>query len=105
MSTYDERLAAFQRFDAKNPHVYRMFERFAFEAYRAGCTRLSTRLIIERMRWETKMKTTGDKYKLDNSHARFMRERLVRENPEFAGFFETRQSADWPDYDFKETLF
>ena len=51
--------AKFNTFHAANPHVYRLFMRFAYELMKAGHKKLSSKLIIERIRWEAAISTTG----------------------------------------------
>lgn len=51
--------ANFDRFHAANPHVYRLFARYAYELLKAGHTRLSSKLIVNRIRWEQDITTTG----------------------------------------------
>jgi hypothetical protein len=58
----------FLEFDAANPHVWELFERFAFEAIEAGHETLSASLICERIRWETTVVTTDTEFKLNNNH-------------------------------------
>ena len=40
-----------KHFHVKNPEVYELFKRFAFEAINKGHLRLSSEMIINRIRW------------------------------------------------------
>ena len=104
-STYDERLAAFQKFDAANPGIYLEFVRFTREIKATGRDHYSPRAIAHRVRYETDLRVVGEDFKLNNNHVLFLREKLEREHPELKGFLRSRQSEDWPDYEWKETLF
>jgi hypothetical protein len=86
--TIEER---FRAFHAARPDVYALFKRFAFELRRAGRGRYGAKSIMERIRWH--LATSGpdaEGFKLNNiMTSRYVR-LLIREHPEFDGFFETR---------------
>jgi hypothetical protein len=82
----------FATFHTANPHVYTLFKRFAFEAIEAGRTKLSSQLIIERIRWEASVVTKRtDGYKINDHYKPFYSRMFMSEYPEFSGFFETRE--------------
>jgi len=93
MSTTRESM--FQRwvtFHTQNPTFYAMFLRFSREALGAGRKNLSVNLIFERIRWETTIATvSGDGYKLNNDYRALYARKLMKDYPEFAGFFRTRE--------------
>ena len=51
----------FIKFNRDNPHVFDLYEKFAFELINKGYKRLGSKMIIERIRWETMIKTTSDR--------------------------------------------
>ncbi len=51
--------AKFRTFHTDNPHVYDLFKRFADEAIKAGMKRISSKFIVNRIRWEAAITTTG----------------------------------------------
>ena len=55
-----------KHFHVKNPEVYELFKRFAFEAINKGHLRLSSEMIINRIRWETSVVTSDKDYKINN---------------------------------------
>ena len=75
----------------ENPHVYVLFEHFTKEAIRNGHTRLSAWLIINRVRWETSIVTTGDDFKIGNDFIAFYSRHFMELNPAYKGFFQTKQ--------------
>jgi hypothetical protein len=81
-------------YHAENPHVYEMFRRFTLEAIQNGRKTLSAWLIINRMRWETMILTTGDSYKLDNGHIAYYARMFMDEFPIYDGFFKTKRLKD-----------
>ena len=75
----------------KNPHVYQMFERFAFEAIRKGHEHLSAWLIVNRIRWESTVVTKGEDFKVSNDFIAYYARLFHALNPEHAGFFKTHK--------------
>ena len=78
-------------FHEKNPEVWKHFERFTFEAIRAGRPRFSHWAVMQRVRWETVIVTKGDDYKINNNliahYARF----FIQCYPQHDGFFALRR--------------
>jgi len=77
----------FIEFHAKNPNVYEQFKDFAFQAIAVGRRALSSKLIIERIRWETTISTTDDQFKVSNNHTADYARLFTRDFPEHKGFF------------------
>ena len=83
----------FEAFDAANPRVYDLFERFALEAIRRGKRKLGGRLIIERIRWEYAISTDSDDgFKINGNHAPFYVRKFIRQYPGYRSMFELRAS-------------
>lgn len=80
----------FQNFDLENPQVYKLFKRFALDFIKRGHKRLGSKMIIERIRYETMIRTTGDKYKINNNYTCHYARKFERENPLFIGYFRTK---------------
>lgn len=84
-------LESFEKFHVENPHVYELFKKFAKQALDAGRQTLSGSLIMERIRWETVIQTTGDQFKLNNNHCAFYARKFHEDHPQFGEVFVTRQ--------------
>lgn len=80
----------FLRFHSANPHVYSLFDRFAWEAIKAGREVLSASLIFERIRWETTVLTSDTDFKLNNNHRAYYARLWMNRNPEIEVIFRTR---------------
>lgn len=88
----------FLAFHAANPGVYGLFKRFAAEAIRAGVKRLSSKLLIERIRWECAITTTGSgwsvtagkPFKIDNRFTCHYARLFMNEYPKAGAMFEIR---------------
>ena len=86
----DEAEQAFWVFHRKNPHVYRLFDRFTSEAIRAGRSHFGARMVWERMRWYTQVETEGDPYKLNDHLTPYYARLWMRNHPSHEGLFELR---------------
>lgn len=83
--------ARFNNFHAANPHVYELFKRFAFEAIKLGARRISAKFILERVRWESMIKTRGAHgFKLNNDFTSRYARLFIAEYPTHSDIFETR---------------
>jgi hypothetical protein len=88
---YDQHKADFLTFHRNNPHIWKLLIRFARQATRAGLSKLSIALLIERVRWEVYVVTRStDGYKINNNFGAFYARKLNRLD-EFAGMFEIRK--------------
>jgi hypothetical protein len=75
----------------ENPHVYRLFEHFTRQAIGKGHRNLSAWLIVNRIRWETSIETTGDDFKISNDYVALYARLFMAKNPEYEGFFRTKR--------------
>jgi hypothetical protein len=87
-------LAAFNKFHAENPDVFRLFVRFTREAIAAGHKRYSAHAILHRIRWHTSVETRGDAFKINDHFAPMYSRLFMREFPQHDGVFETRDPSD-----------
>lgn len=88
-----EQLAAFRRFHEDNPHVYRLFCRFALEAA-ARRRRFSARTVLHRLRWYTAIETDDPAgFKVNNNWSPFYARLFARDYPQHAGLFARRAAV------------
>jgi hypothetical protein len=89
----------FEAFHTANPHIYGLFKKFAYEAFVAGARKISSKLIIERIRWETTVTTTGagwhvagkKKFLIDNRFTAHYARLFIADFPKLASRFELRE--------------
>ena len=74
----------------ENPEFYSMFKKFTFQAIRKGHRKLSAWLIVNRIRWETMIVTTGDEYKISNDYIALYARLFMYQYPDYKGFFNTK---------------
>ena len=84
----------FEKFHRQNPHVYVLFNKFAYRMIYAGLKNGSARLIIERIRWETAVETISDQpVKINNNYTPRYARLWMNDNPSFPDYFRTRALA------------
>lgn len=86
--TWEER---FNKFDAANPHIYQLFERYALQLVRAGRDRFSARTVVERIRWDALTSTNGSAFKFNENFTAYYGRKFMRLHPECEGMIETRR--------------
>lgn len=83
---------SFEEWLSRHGDVYRRFVQLAREAKRRGRTRWSTKAMIEVYRWECEGDTDPvDGFKLSDHYSSRLARKIMDDNPDLAGFFETRK--------------
>lgn len=89
--------ARFWRYHADNPQVYALFDKFTRYAIKHGRTRLSAKMLFERIRWETTFAAQGgDGFKINNNMSAYYARLWIRNNPRHSDFFATRELRAGP---------
>jgi hypothetical protein len=86
----EKKLAKFKAYHLENPHVYQEFLKLAFKMKETGRTKYSAETIINVMRWNMDLKTTGKPFKISNDYRSIYARLLVYNHPEFIGFFDMK---------------
>lgn len=86
--TLAERFAEFHRV---NPHVADALEVLA-EQWLARHRKVGMKALVERLRWESGIRTEGDLWRINNSHVAFYARLLIDRRPEWADCIETRRA-------------
>lgn len=87
---WDRRAAAF---DEENPIIYETLRGLALKAVRHGRRRLGIGQLWEILRWEMSLRTTESQPKLNNNYRAYYSRKLMANEPELAGIFQTRGGA------------
>lgn len=96
MSEYEQKKRDWWEWHKKNPHVWELFERFAMEAVRKGRKKISHWLIINRIRWETSIITTGHDFKISNDHIAFYARLWIALHPDYKDLFNVKKMKGEP---------
>lgn len=81
----------FEQYDAQNPAVWEMFQRFTFAVIRSGHRRFSADSILHRIRWETTVAAKNSRFKVNNNFSADYARKFMRQFPEHNHFFEIRK--------------
>jgi hypothetical protein len=80
----------FERYDRSNPHIWKAFVKYAKQAKDKGFKNYSANGIFEIIRWHTNLEG-NDNYKVSNNYRPDYARKMMREFPEFEGFFRVKQ--------------
>ena|ERR1039458_3336041 len=84
--------AFFDKYHAKNPHVYLMFIKYAREVKAAGHNKFSIWAVANRVRWHYNFEVRGTyKYKISNDLLSRYSRRIMENEPDLVGFFNTKK--------------
>ena len=81
----------FNKFNSKNPHIYKSFEEQAFRAIKKGRTKISSDLIINYIRWEQFIESSDEHFKINNSYSAYIARFFIQQNPEYKDLFNFRK--------------
>ncbi len=87
--------AAFAKFHKDNPRVYQMFTEQVLRAVRRKRLRVSSKAIINWIRWEVSLdiKST-DGYKVNDAFTAHYARQFIKDYPEYTDMFEFRELRD-----------
>ena len=89
---FDDQESRFQKYQEENPHVYAAFKRFTLELVAAGRTRIGGRVIVERLRWESMVRSNTGQWKLNDHWTPFFVRLFIKEHPQHEGLFSLRKA-------------
>lgn len=89
--TLEQRKTEWWAWHKSNPDVWRYFEKFSLEAVNKGRTKISHWLIINRIRWEVAIVTTGKDFKISNDYIAFYARLWKARYPQYAELFTIKK--------------
>jgi hypothetical protein len=94
--SFVKRQAQFDKWHEDNPGIWEYFQQFSFEAMRHGHKKISHWLIINRIRWEVFIVTTGKDFKISNNLIAFYARLWQKTYPQHKTLFNTKQMFGEP---------
>lgn len=86
-------LKSFEEFDVNNPHIYEAFEKYTLELIGSGHKHSSAWLVVNRMRWDSAIKTESNlDYKIPNDFIGIYARRFHKQHPKHADFFKVKKT-------------
>lgn len=101
VKSFDERKRDWWEWHKANPMVWKYFERFSMEAVGKGRRKISHWLIINRIRWEVNIVTTGEDFKISNDYIAFYARLWKARHPAHKDLFNIKRMIG--EYDDGET--
>jgi hypothetical protein len=89
--TFSEKKEAWWEWHNANPAVWDYFEKFSLDAVRRGTKKISHWLIINRIRWEVYIVTTGKDFKISNDFIAFYARLWKLRYPQHRELFNTKR--------------
>jgi hypothetical protein len=102
LTSYEQKRREWWAWHKANPAVWEQFERFSLEAVRRGRSKISHWLIVNRIRWETSIVTTGVDFKISNDHIAFYARLWRVKYPEHGNLFQIKRMKGEPAAPFFE---
>ena len=100
--TFSEKKEAWWEWHSNNPAVWYYFEKFAFDAVNRGTKKISHWLIVNRIRWEVFIVTTGSDFKISNDFIAFYARLWRIKYPQHKELFNTKRMHG--EYDIQEYI-
>ena len=94
--SFEQRKKDWWEWHKANPQVWQYFERFSLEAVSKGRKKISHWLIINRIRWEVNIVTTGDDFKISNDYIAFYARLWKALYPQHKDLFTTKRMIGEP---------
>lgn len=94
--TFQERKKEWWAWHKQNPLVWEYFEQFSLEAVARGRTQVSHWLIVNRIRWEISIITTGEDFKINNNYIAFYARYWNAMHPEHKNLFNIKKMTGEP---------
>jgi len=94
--SFAKRQARFDEWHKNNPGLWDYFQQFSFEAIQHGHKKISHWLIINRIRWEVFIVTTGKDFKISNDFIAFYARLWKKTHPQYKGLFNTKRMIGEP---------
>lgn len=99
---------AFTEFHSRNPEVYKRFKEIVWLLVNKGKQKLSSKLIINFIRWELYVETTDDScpYRINDAYTAHYVRLFIKEFPEMEKYFELRalRSTEGSDFAIQREL-
>jgi hypothetical protein len=83
-------LEKFKRFHLENPGIYKEFRFKAYQIKATNRKKYSGWTIINSIRWDHDVSSTGDVFKINNDFIALYVRLLIYHDPSFSNFFELR---------------
>lgn len=81
----------FNKFHNNNPHIFKAFEEQSLRAINKGRKKISSKLIINWIRWNEFLKTSDKNFKINDAYQSYYARYFVELYPQYIDVFEFRK--------------
>jgi hypothetical protein len=87
----------FNDFHKKNPHIFKAFEEQALTAINKGRKKISSKLIINWIRWNEFLRSSDQNFKINDAYQSYYARYFVEIYPQYIDVFEFRKLRNEED--------
>jgi len=87
----------FNKFHNQNPQIFKAFEQEALRAINAGKTKLSSKLIINYIRWNEFVDSSDANFKINDAYQSYYSRLFANKYPQYSKVFEFRKLRNEED--------
>ena len=81
----------FNKFNDENPHIFKAFEQQALLAINKGAEKISSKLIINWIRWNEFLESTDQNFKINDAYQSYYARHFIEKYPQHKDIFEFRK--------------
>lgn len=87
----------FEEFNKDNPHIYQEFEKQALMAIDKGRTKISSKLIINWIRWNEYLLSSDKNFKINDAYQSYYARHFADKHPAYKDVFSFRKLRNETD--------
>ena len=81
----------FNKFNQDNPHIFKAFEEQALRAIAKGRKKISSKLIINWIRWHEFLESSDKNFEINDAYQSYYARYFVEKHPQYNDVFEFRK--------------
>jgi len=81
----------FNKFNEENPHIFKAFEEQALKAINNGRTKISSKLIINWIRWHEFLQSSDKNFRINDAYQSYYARFFIEKYPQYNDVFELRK--------------
>jgi hypothetical protein len=91
---YDDLVIRWKVWTKDNPHVWDLFQKFTWDGVGKGRKKFSAWLVVNRIRWETSIETTGEDFKIPNEFIALYARLWLKKHPDYPVFNTKKMNGE-----------
>ena len=90
----------FNKFNKENPHIFKVFEEQVLTAINKGRKKISSKLIINWIRWNEFLRSSDQNFKINDAYQSYYARYFVEIHPQYVDVFEFRKLRNEEDGEY-----